>query len=556
MGSNQFWIVTVLALLLAAGLGFANIERVRNLGKDLDPPEGMDRTPPIWIVDAIPAALSSQLFESPADYTALRAVRDRFYADLKDQFRNSNSVDHAIAAVRSLDRAAISRETVLLGGDDKGIVDFIKISFHCFGYSSRTIIYLYFLLLYTSVFLAIISFQRVISTVLVAEFFLAAHYLFLPAVFYDLQLQSVLALRFLPVLSLIATWHCLLFIQRAQWTVGRCIAVLAQVCLLLFVIHLRSVAIWEAWLIVLFGVAKAGVGYFKRPSDGGIASSRQAVLFPVMAILAGLIALNLYHRTAYNEAYRRGDQIATRPFWHNILSGFAFNPVLAREYELKVDDFSELKAVHRFLASRGRESEWKAMGGDSPGFSRIRWVDCDPAEGELLRSIVYRHPGEVMLTALYYKPKSFLKHIAWLYGFRHQLPDVGVFVSPDVGEGMANDMGWLQARLNALGLRFVLWDRIAVATLLACVLLFILARGMISDIDWLPLGVLAVGSMIPVFVGYPSMLTIAESAIVLPTALYTVVAAVLGDAFAAAAKCLFSRGLSGAPNKAGRSAAG
>ncbi len=501
----------------------------------------MDRTPPVWVVDAIPAALSNQIFGSPADYTALRAVRDRFYMDLNGQFRNSRSVDHAIATVRSLDHASISREAVLLGGDDKGIIDFIKISFYVLGFSSKNIIYLYFLLLYFSVVLVIVTFPRVLLSVLVAEFFLVAHYLFLPAVFYDLQLQSVLALRFFPVLALVATWHCLLFIQKGQWTPIRRLAVVAQICLLLFVIHLRSVAIWEAWLIVIFGLAKIGLSFWMPRFGLNVPPGRRTELFPVIAILGGLLALNIYHRTAYNEGYRRGDQIATRPFWHNILSGFAFDPDLSREYGLKVDDISELKATQRFLIARGREAEWQSMGGTSPAFSRIRWVDCDPVEGELLRSIVYSHPREVFLAVLYYKPLSFIKHLSWLYGFRRELPDASIFVSPDVGNGMANDMSWLQARLDALRLRFILWDPIAVGSMVACTLLALFGGETLCRADWLPLGILTAGSTIPVLVGYPSMLTIAESAILLPTALYVMLVALIALSLAAALRSIFAR---------------
>jgi hypothetical protein len=499
---------------------------------------GMADLPPFWVVDAIPPALSNLVFDSPRDHASLAAVSSAFYGSLQSnapyQPRNTEMIARAIGAVLALDPKTISRDALLMSGDDKGIVDFVKLAFATFGYHSDRIIYLYFLLLALSILIFVLRFRASRLAPVIAGSFLAAHYLILPAVFYNLQLRSVLAPRFLPVLGLMACLHCLFFALRPSLKPSDLAGLIAQVGLLIFTMHLRSVTIWEITLAGVFGALVFFAGLVSTPRQNG-ARRRWAALIPAGLLVFGMAGLSEYRQLTYNRHYLNGDVMATRPFWHNILSGFAINPVLARQYGFKVDDSSEVRATGRFLTRHGRAEEWQAMGGPpmdrawawSAVFSHLRLGDYDHAARDFIVSIVVHQPGEVLATYFYYKPRSLWNHLAWLYGWRRDIPDVAIYVSADVGDAMAVQLADLQATLDRRQLRFSLLNPMSIAMVFAFALILSTQEGVRPGSEWLPLAVLAVGSLIPTTIGYAGMHTISELAIMVAVVIYVAAAVVL-----------------------------
>jgi hypothetical protein len=510
-----FWIA---GALIATALMWANLQRAQSLG--------MGDHPCIWVYDAIPPAISNLSFHSPANYTSLKAVSDSFYAAMRNQQHDSATVARAIAKARSLDPATISRQTVVLGGDDKGIVDVVKLGFILFNYSNARIMDVYFILLYISIIFFIISFRDLAWPSVIAACFLVSHYMLLPLVNYNAQLQSVLALRYLPVLALFACLHCLFYIGRARFDPWSMVALFGQVVLLIFVVDLRSTTIWEVALVVTYALLRFAIFGWHRYGKTPAARPRPGVdrlvgaVWPAALALAGLATLNTYRARVYDHRYFEGEQITTRPFWHNILSGLAFNPFLEDRYRLKVDDLSEFKAAERFLSDHGRQAEWVAMGGTSPGYAHFRWANYDPVAKEVLLSILHDHPREFLATIFYYKPVSFLQHMAWIYGFRRDIPNAEVFVSKDLGDAMGLQLTELQRQLDLRALRFVLWNPLALAVILIFSALLALPGRPTLQYGFLPFALLIAGTFVPTLVGYPGMHTLSEPALILPTALY------------------------------------
>ena len=523
-------IVPILGYVVLSVLFAANLSRVKSLH--------MDEHPPVWVYDAIPPALSDVVFKNQDGYTSLKDISDHFFAVMKNQQHDSQMIDRAIGSVLQLDRTTISRKTILLGNDDKGIVDFVKVSFRLFGYHSARIVYLYFVVLGLSI-CGFLWFTRdaLISQVIVGAF-LVGHYLILPMVAYHPQLQSVVAPRFLPVLSLIACLHCLFFVRRPRMTYASVVVLLAQVSLLTVVIHMRVVTAWQANLILGFSfVLLISKLTWNRLSDRRSKNSKLAFIrrsvwaLPAIAVLLGVLGLNIYRQIAFDQRYWQGEQILTRVVWHNFLSGFAFNPTLANTYHLKIDDLSEIRAVGAFLSKNGRTDEWIAMGGSTAGYAGIKWTNYDRAAKDFFFSILREHPGDSLATVLYYKPQSLRRNLAWLYGFRRSVPDLEVFVSPELGDAMAIHNNWMAQMLDEHHLRFVLWDRVALFMLLVFSLLWAIRPEIQVFGDWIPLGLLLAGSLIPSVVGYPGMHTIAEPALMIAVVVYVTAAAALSQLF-------------------------
>ena len=502
----------------------ANVIRAHTLG--------MDRTPPLWVVLAIPPALSDLVFRNRDGYTSLKTVNDAFYASLQGK-RDGPLVERAIREVIALNLDAVSSPTELIMDDDKGIVDLVKISFRLFGYSIASPLHLYFVLLFFSALIFAMTFNTPFLHAVLAGF-LVAHYLFLPTVFYHPQLQSVLALRFLPVLSMIACLHCLLFATRSTFAVLPLTALALQVGLMVFVIHMRSVALWQVAVvgaITLLAVAK--IAYAKIAYEKHFGSTREILAFisaivPALLVAAGLAGLSAYRSVTYDQRYFREGQILTRVFWHNIFSGLAFNPVLAERYQLKVDDISTIRAVGRLMTDGGRASDWEAIGGTSEHLSKLRWGFYDRLAGQVLLDLCRRELGQCLATVIYYKPLSLLHHLSWTYGFRRDVPDVAIFVSPEIGNHVERQLASLKVSLDSTGLRFRLWDPVAIFMVLSFAIILYAINDTPRTTDVIAGIVFVAGTTLPTLVGYPSMHTIAEPAIAIAASLYSGIAVLLG----------------------------
>jgi hypothetical protein len=205
-GKARARLSSLLGVILAVGLFALNLLRVGNLE--------MGQGPPIGVYDAIPPALSRLAFSSGDGYRSLKSVSDRFYVAMRNQPHDSITIERAISAVRRLGPGWISRGTILLGSDDKGIVDFVTTSFWLFGYHRSGVLFLYFILLGFSCAISLGAQSGAFSSQVVVGAFLGSHHLILPMVFHFQQLPSMLALLFLPGLSLVACFHSLSFSQH------------------------------------------------------------------------------------------------------------------------------------------------------------------------------------------------------------------------------------------------------------------------------------------------------------------------------------------------------
>jgi hypothetical protein len=510
-----------LVLLVVFG---ANVIRAYTLG--------MDHHPPKWLIEAIPAALSDLAFGNRDGYTSLKAVNDVFYTSLQGK-RDGAMVDRAIREVMAVNQNAVSAQTELLGDEDKGIVDLVKISFRLFGYKTASPLHLYFVLLFLSCLIFAVTFNCAFLHSILAGF-LVAHYLFLPTVFYHAQLQSVLALRFLPVLSMVACLHCLLFATRNKFTVLDLVALAFQVGLMVFVIHMRIVALWQFAVVgAITMLALARMAYPKnfRWTRGTLQLFVGGII-PIVVGLAGLAGLTAYRSVAYDQRYFREDQFVARSYWHNIFSGLAFNPELAERYQLKVDDFSVVRAVGRIATESRRAGEGKAIGGNYEDLLNSRGTA--PASYDRLAAhaflnlCLHRELKQCVATVIYYKPLSLLHHLSWLYDFRRDVPDVAIFVSPDIGNVMEVQLNSLKGSLDRMGLRFHLWDLLAIFTVISFAIILHMTEDTVRRADVIAGMVLTAGTVLPSLVGYPSMHTIAEPAIAIAAALYCSVAVFLG----------------------------
>jgi hypothetical protein len=474
----------------------------------------MDTEPPVWVVDAIPPALSQLVFDHARHYTSINAVYDSFFAQIK-QDRSAPGINQAIAAIVAESPAISDRSDRLLGNDDKGIVDLTTFAFRLMGYKVENVLYMYYVIFGVSALLFVVSYVRNVAALLwLAAFFWMCDAL-LPMIKFNSQLGAVTSLRCMPILAMVACMHCLLFQWEAKVDAKTIVCAAAQVAVIVFVIYIRSTTFWELLIVGLLSLVvsllhKGPTADLRAPAL--LQARRWPAAVPVVASILLMLALQAHRNWDFPDEYKTGDQ--GRSFWHNIFSGLAVNPVLADRYELRIDDMSVIQATGRYLVESGREDDWQAIGGTSPGYSHIRWGRYDEAVKDMMFARCTQYFGQCIAAFLWYKPFSLVNHVLWLWGLRDLPPDIDLWASKFFGPVVKDEIVVTTSRLDATHSRERLWfPRILVASL--GFLIVSLVREWRNQLQpvFVSTLLLALGSLSPAMVGYPAPHTICETAI-------------------------------------------
>ena len=514
-------IVALVSIVLAFGL---NLRTATELG--------LDRRPSSWTAAWIPAALSDLYYGGPGNYTGLVSVRDAF----EQRTTGPDSYNEAIRrTLAELPRSAAGSETHLLGTDDKGSLDFAKLAFRLFGPNVEALLYTYFALMGLSALLFIVRFWRQPWTLLLLAAFLVAHDAMLAVVPINPQLVGLLVARSITVVATIAFLHVILemgcwWIGRAHWSGA--IPTLGQVALIIFTVHISSRAAWQILAATLIGALLALLTvprlrqtvwrYVPWPSTAN-GRARAAwlpllALWPVVALWTGNVSLALYRQATYAPAYFE-DQGATHVFWHSLFSGLSTHPDLAREHRLLIDDVSVVAATGRYLVAEGRRDEWVAIGGESPGFSKIRYGPYDRYSGEAFRALCLREFAACAATFAYYKPLVLGQYLLWFTGWRAEIPGPYMYDRElfEQYQPMARAMRD-EGKIVDLGRPARLTLTILVGVALAGTL-----RANVRPLV-LMLVVLVGGASLPSMVAYPIAHTISDALVAAATGFYAVLA--------------------------------
>lgn len=483
---------------------------------------------PYWIAGAVPPALSKVAYGHNRNYMSLNFVHDSFNQQLKG-FQASD-INKVMANILAEHPVAVDRSDRVLSSDDKGIVTLTEISFRLFGYKIEGVFYMYYIILGLSAALFAWAYRRNPYALLLLAAFLLIHRMILPMIKYDGQLGGITALRCIPVLAMIAFMHCLMFLFETKTSIWRLVAVALQVAIIVFVIHVRSTTMWELTLVV--GGCAVALLLRKGPtldvlSTSRVRFARWPAAVPLIAAAAFMGVLKLHQAYGFPEEYYRGDQIVTRVFWHNIYSGLAFSPGFARRDSLKVDDFTTLEATKKYLLDNGREKDWDATGGNSPGYTAMRWQFYEVAVKELFFARCTEHFGDCVAAFAYYKPVSMIKNLLWMTGLRKLPPDMDIFTSkhPEIGTVVKEQFIEMTRLLDVNKERGRRWFR---GMLFLAIVFAVLGKLRRRRSEMLPVIVtaivLAVGSTIPSILGYPAPHTIAEVALAAPLLLVVLAA--------------------------------
>ena len=470
---------------------------------------------PFWVWHAVSPAFSKVVFDAPR-YKTLNSVYDKFIDGtiVGTSYSINGSLDDFLKSKSSLDTSA----RIFPSPDDKGIVIFTELAFRIFGLKIEGVLFLYYMVLGFSGLIFTFAYRRNPYALLVLAGFYACHCLMLPMIKYDLELNGITALRCFPILGMVALLHCILFFFQRKVTRIDLALISLQIALIVFIIFIRSTALWELAVVVIMSVF--ALFCKKGPTLEVEGSSKLMSRFPSLyALCISLIFFGLlkaYISFGLPSEYYAKDQLATRAFWHNIYSGFAYNPVLASREQLKVDDYSIVEKSRRYLLEKNRENEWQEIIGSSKNDLPYDWNKYEIVIREALFDLCEKDSLQCALTFLWYKPISLAKNLLWVYGIKNNPADMDVFTSSNAGIGTKVRERFLLATQKLdehydRGIYLAL--KIFGIILIFLMVPIVYANQRQVHATLCSVGILMLGSTIPSLIGYPAPHTVGEAAL-------------------------------------------
>ncbi|WP_156183486.1 hypothetical protein, partial [Crocosphaera watsonii] len=388
-------------------------------------------------IHALPVVISSMYHGHIWDYTAYQTVADWFS-------NNVQPIDALIADAIQL-RVPDNDSIYYWAVDDRGLADYIRISFTLFGPQINSLFKFCFVVLSVSNFFYVIGyftnptllgFGIFINSAIIASIptFNLIHveltnfnfifnsedisFLFSPGInLYEsriFDIFSYLSIFHIAALSIISPPS-----KKENW-IRIIVAAIGQLTIFMFLCHCRSSLKWQLLPVIAFIVSilvyrliRRNI-VFKKEKQFIRKSGKQVVhiILPGLLLIIGLISLSTYQHQTFNERYYadRG----SRTFWHNMLMGLS-ETELGKSYGLKVNDNEAVAFVLKYLKenndSRGywTENDVLASFGGEPGHTTFDLPMYEQAARDAYFHFWHKKPLALFTEYSINKPVNHLK---------------------------------------------------------------------------------------------------------------------------------------------------
>jgi hypothetical protein len=295
------------------------------------------------LLHALPTALSVLYHGHINDYTALKTVADIFYAN-----GGNYPVDGVNAAINRAITVKTNQEIYFWGADDRGLRDFVIISFKAFGPKISSLIVGFWSLFGLLLLIALFQFRRDPQKILTLSLLflgciLSLGFLILtPADFRDVinlgdPVFNIYESRAFDVIALIPAFALVFGPKKLQFIV-------LNTFLIALILFMRSTVAH-----VLFAAVSASLLIQHKLIE------KTKLLGVVFIVILGL---QVYKNATFNPLYFN-DQ-GTRTVWHNIVMGLADTDV-GKRYQIELHDPSAVAAVVSWIKETNdprRNDKW------------------------------------------------------------------------------------------------------------------------------------------------------------------------------------------------------
>jgi len=310
-----------------------------------------------------------------------------------------------------------------MGADDIGIIDYTDLSFWLFGHHIRSLYYMFFIILASTLFVALVEQRRnpAGQILIVAVLGLLYAICFLSNVFENEPsgLGGVTNPRFLSTLSIIPGLHIVLMLAgRAPFGLARAAAAAYQGAIIFFAMHIRSTAEWVPAGLAL--VALAGTAFAWRQLRQGSLPSRVAAAvgfqWPALIVLCAVAVGGMAVKASLNETYKRDGWLTQHAFWHSVYYSFLYNPGYYPYYDdlhdHRTGDDMPIAGISIYLKAHPERDtpdiHW-------PGSKSINYVGMERLLRAAFFSFILEHPRFAFDTFFIYKPRFFIDAVISMY---------------------------------------------------------------------------------------------------------------------------------------------
>jgi hypothetical protein len=327
---------------------------------------GMDHAVMIGPGDqtAIAISLSDSIYDLKLGYIGLRKVfntihsywnRDADWANaeqLKANFHDAELLNAGIRAAASLGLQTPGYigdgELITTFYDDMGEVDYVTLAFGIFGMKVQSLFYLYFALLGLSALIFILTFHDRIFALCLLFTTLFAYYVELYLMFFhQVHIPTYWGMRHSSTLCLVPMLHLtFLLLWKRKLSLAAGAGAVVQLSILILAWRIRGSVTWVMVFLPLLAITLAlrelwpqsnqpwphswaavrhRLASFTR-STMIVAGSwrmlvRRTLCWPLVLLLFGLLANNLYNRATLHPIYHTDDVMPYHGLWHSVHLG-------------------------------------------------------------------------------------------------------------------------------------------------------------------------------------------------------------------------------------------
>lgn len=341
--------------------------------------------------------------------------------DLSSDERMRQLTEHNNKVLSDAKAAPITSPNQLFrtSSDDKGIADLAILAFLLFGPKIQGLYHTLILILLGTVLCFFAAHRNRRDYCLAPLVILGGIFAAMPSVAVCLDSYTLTNVRVIDVVGLIPVVHLgFSILGRQKFSVGTFLPAAFQVLVLVEWVHIRHSALWLFMAVAgLYLAILVRQFVANRKRVGGWVSERVPVLsctWVVAALVCGFCTLKVYQRFSYDK-YNRENALSQHVFWHNIGMGFHLHPVLARAYNLKgCDDTEMVELVRKHVVKPDDLSKGLSA---SAWIRAYGWGKYDERAREVVFDIVLSHPLEILSLFFYYKPRCALETLAGAAGF-------------------------------------------------------------------------------------------------------------------------------------------
>jgi hypothetical protein len=298
--------------------------------------------------------ISTDVVETVLKYGGLTAdpeILAPLGAKFPDNLRDTSLINAAIDEAAKFNWPFNPNEAIRgSGGDDLGLVDYVRLSFLVFGYKIQSLYYTYFLIfgVSTAVFLWTFRSRPALLTLLVIACVAQIALVSSNLVASDI-LGSIADPRFLGILAIVPGLHlgCLI-LDRLPPSFGNVVLAIVQSMILVFAVWIRASAVWVILAVAVLAVFIAMRGLLRRLKLSRIWAA--GILFAVLkrrlelsriwaaGVLFAALALHMVWLTiALHPIYKSGGEISHHVFWHSVFYQLQYHPRWNEKYAASYD---------------------------------------------------------------------------------------------------------------------------------------------------------------------------------------------------------------------------